>query len=70
MRVNTPACLPRVVKRIEHTAMRPWVLRGMETFLLGRVCVDLAEERQGAIEVGVPADGADGGESRGREGCA
>ena len=42
----------------------------METLLCGRVCVDLANEGEGAVEVGVPRDGANREEGRGGKGSA
>lgn len=61
--------VPRMVERVEQALMRPREVRRVKTLLLWRVCVDFAEEREGAVEVGVPGDGTDGGDSRGGEGC-
>ena len=42
----------------------------METLLGGRVGVNLANEGEGAVEVGVPGDGADRQEGRGGKSSA
>ena len=50
--------------------MRPGVLSWVETLFCGRVGVDLANEGEGAVEVGIPCDGTNSEEGRGGEGCA
>ena len=50
--------------------MRPGVLSWVETLFCGGVGVDLANEGEGAVEVGIPCDGTNSEEGRGGEGCA
>lgn len=50
--------------------MGPRVVGGVETLLSRRVGVNLANEGEGAVEVGVPRDGAHGQEGRGGKGSA
>ena len=59
-----------MVERLEPALVRPRIVRRVQTFLLRRVRMDLAEEGQGSVEVGVPGHGTDGGDSRGGECCA
>ena len=50
--------------------MGPRVVGGVETLLGRRVGVNLANEGEGTVEVGVPRDGADSQEGRGGKGSA
>ena len=50
--------------------MGPWVVGGVETLLGRRVGVNLANEGEGTVEVGVPRDGANREEGRGGKGSA
>lgn len=64
------ADVPGVVERVEYSTMRPGELRRVKALLFRRIGMDFTEERKGAVEVGVPGDGSDGGDSRGGERCA
>lgn len=65
---------PGVVERIKQALVTPWVAGGVKTVFGEGVGADLADERKGAVEVGVPrnrTDRNDGcrsdGSARGKE---
>lgn len=61
--------VPGVVKRVEPALVWPWVLGWVEALFSGGVGVHLREEGQGAVELGVPGDRADGRERRRGQCC-
>ena len=64
------ADVPGMVERVQQSLVRPGEVRRVETFFLRGVGVNLANEGEGTVEVGVPRDGADSQEGRGGKGSA
>jgi hypothetical protein len=59
-----------VVKGVEQAFMGPWVCSRVEPLVAEMAGVDVADERKGAVELGVPGEGASGDEGGGGEGRA
>ena len=64
------AGLPGVVKGVEQALVGPWVCSWVETLVAEMAGVDFADERKGAVELGVPGKAASGDEGGGGEGRA
>ena len=59
-----------MIERVEDALVRPWVRLRVETLVAEMTGMGFAEEREVAVEVGVPGNGTNGQGGCGRKGCA
>lgn len=61
------SCAPGMVKRVKEALVRPRVCRWVETHFSGIGSMNFTDEGEGAVEMGVPCNGANtekGGRSK------